>query len=111
MTCSHLSKLPAIRWKLHNLAKLKKANPRKFEQQAHELREKFRSEMAQAESGAASQSALCATGSDETDGAADLRQFHAAVELFYPGSRRGASGPVERAFEPAEEEGELLEVS
>ena len=57
------------------------------------------------------QPALYATGSAENDGAADLRQFYAAVELFYPGSRRGASGPVERAFEPAEQEGELLEVS
>ena len=41
----------------------------------------------------------------------DLQQFHAAVELFYPGSRRGAAGPLEQAFEPVEEEEELLEVS
>lgn len=50
----------------------------------------------------------------------DLRQFHAAVELFYPGSRRGAAGPLEQAFEPeaetaeaalVEHEDELLEVS
>jgi len=27
----------------------------------------------------------------------DLSQFEAAVELFYPGSRRGAAGPLERA--------------
>lgn len=28
---------------------------------------------------------------------ADLQQFYAAVELFYPGSRRGAAGPLEHA--------------
>jgi hypothetical protein len=33
----------------------------------------------------------------------DLTQFYAAVELFYPGSRRGASGPLEPAAEPAAE--------
>lgn len=38
MKCSHLSELPAIRWKLQNLANLKKSNPRKFSQQADELR-------------------------------------------------------------------------
>jgi len=26
----------------------------------------------------------------------DLAQFHAAIELFYPGSRRGAAGPLDR---------------
>lgn len=41
----------------------------------------------------------------------DLRQFHAAVELFYPGSRRGAAGPLEQAFDAAEQDGELLEAS
>ncbi len=41
MSCSHLSQLPAIRWKLHNLAKLKKTNPHKFAQQADELRRGF----------------------------------------------------------------------
>ncbi len=51
--------------------------------QVHELREKFLREAA-------------AEG--------DLPQFHAAVELFYPGSRRGASGPVECVCEPAEEQ-------
>ena len=40
-SCSHLSQLPAIRWKLHNLAQLKKTNPRKFVQQADELRKGF----------------------------------------------------------------------
>jgi hypothetical protein len=63
--------------------------------QTHELREKFQAETAE---------------TAKTDAAVDLRQFHAAVELFYPGSRRGAAGPLEQAFEPAEEEGELLEV-
>ncbi|MEN6449081.1 MAG: hypothetical protein ABFC96_01195 [Thermoguttaceae bacterium] len=65
--------------------------------QTHELRERFRNE---------------APGSEGNgDGDGGLQQFDAAVELFYPGSRRGAAGPVERAFEPAEQEGELLEVS
>ncbi len=41
MSCSHLSQLPAIRWKLHNLAKLKKTNPQKFAQQANEPRRGF----------------------------------------------------------------------
>jgi Nucleotidyl transferase AbiEii toxin, Type IV TA system len=41
MKCPHLSQLPAIRWKLQNLAKLKKSNPRKFDQQAEELRAKL----------------------------------------------------------------------
>jgi Nucleotidyl transferase AbiEii toxin, Type IV TA system len=41
MKCRHLSQLPAIRWKLQNLAKLKKSNPGKFAQQAEELRAKF----------------------------------------------------------------------
>jgi hypothetical protein len=38
MKCLHLSHLPAIRWKLQNLAKLKKSNLGKFTQQAEELR-------------------------------------------------------------------------
>jgi hypothetical protein len=59
--------------------------------QVHELREKYAAETA--------------------DGAPDLRQFHAAVELFYPGSRRGAAGPLERTFDAFEEEDELLVVS
>ena len=41
MKCSHLSQLPAIRWKLQNLAKLKKSNPGKFTKQAGELRAKL----------------------------------------------------------------------
>ena len=61
--------------------------------QIHELREKFM----QAET-------------DEADGMPDLRQFHAAVELFYPGSRRGAAGPLEQTFDQIEQEEELLDV-
>lgn len=38
MKCRHLSQLPAIKWKLQNLAKLKKSNPSKFAQQSEELR-------------------------------------------------------------------------
>jgi hypothetical protein len=61
--------------------------------QVHELREKYAAETADAEGGP------------------DLRQFHAAVELFYPGSRRGAAGSLEHAFDGFEQEEELLEVS
>ena len=32
----------------------------------------------------------------------NLEQFHAAVELFYPGSRRGAAGPLDRAEDTAQ---------
>jgi predicted nucleotidyltransferase component of viral defense system len=41
MKCPHLQKLPAIQWKLQNLARLKKANPKKFAQQAEALRARF----------------------------------------------------------------------
>ena len=41
MSCAHLSELPALRWKLQNLAKLKKSNPQKLGQQADELRAKL----------------------------------------------------------------------
>jgi hypothetical protein len=61
--------------------------------QVHELRERFAAE------------------ASDLDGATDLRQFHAAVELFYPGSRRGAAGPLEMTFDSIEQEDELLEVS
>ena len=61
--------------------------------QVHELREKYAAETA------------------DVRRRPDLRQFHAAVELFYPGSRRGAAGPLERTFDAFEEEDELLEVS
>jgi hypothetical protein len=36
--CRHLSQLPAVKWKLQNLAKLKISNPVKFAQQSEELR-------------------------------------------------------------------------
>jgi hypothetical protein len=61
--------------------------------QVHELRERFAAEPT------------------DPDAAADLRQFHAAVELFYPGSRRGASGPLEETFDSVEQEDELIEAS
>lgn len=38
MKCPHLSQMPAIRWKLQNLARLQKSNPGKFTQQSEELR-------------------------------------------------------------------------
>ena len=41
MKCTHLAELPAIRWKLQNLAKLKKSNPKKFAQQIEALRERL----------------------------------------------------------------------
>ena len=41
MKCGHLSELPAIRWKLDNLAKLKKPSPDKFAGQAEALRKGF----------------------------------------------------------------------
>jgi len=41
MPCAHLSELPALRWKLQNIAKLKRSNPRKLQQQADELRTKL----------------------------------------------------------------------
>jgi len=41
IACTHLSELPAIRWKLQNLAKLKRTNVRKFTAQADELRRRF----------------------------------------------------------------------
>jgi hypothetical protein len=47
--------------------------------QVYELSERFRAQAAQMEN------------------PPRLEQFHAAVELFYPGNRRGAAGPLERA--------------
>ena len=41
MKCPHLEKLPAIQWKIQNLARLSKSNPKKFAQQAEELRTRF----------------------------------------------------------------------
>jgi hypothetical protein len=48
--------------------------------QVHELRSKFRAEAA------------------PMDHPPDLEQFMAAVELFYPATRRGADGPLEQAL-------------
>ncbi|HUT10435.1 MAG TPA: hypothetical protein VMY42_08060 [Thermoguttaceae bacterium] len=59
--------------------------------QIYELREKYDSEAAQMPKDT------------------DLRQFHAAVELFYPGSRRGAAGPLDQALLGDREIGELIE--
>jgi predicted nucleotidyltransferase component of viral defense system len=39
--CPHLSEMPAIRWKLENLQRLKRANPRKFAEQSEELKGRF----------------------------------------------------------------------
>jgi len=41
MACPHLAEMPAIRWKLENLAKLKKGNSAKFQLQTDELRKRF----------------------------------------------------------------------
>jgi predicted nucleotidyltransferase component of viral defense system len=38
MKCPHLQKMSAIQWKLQNLSRLKKSNPKKFAQQAEDLR-------------------------------------------------------------------------
>lgn len=40
--------------------------------------------------------------SSRVDNPPDLRQFAAAIELFYPGSRRGASGPIEPVGDAAD---------
>lgn len=37
MKCCQLPQLPAIKWKLQNLARLNESNPRKFSQQSDEL--------------------------------------------------------------------------
>jgi len=41
MACPHLRELPAIQWKLQNLAKLKHSNTAKFTAQADELLARF----------------------------------------------------------------------
>lgn len=41
MGCPHLAEMPAIRWKLENLARLKSLNPAKFQLQSDELRRRF----------------------------------------------------------------------
>ena len=43
MQCRHLAELPAIQWKLQNLARLKRTNPVKFQAQADELQRCFES--------------------------------------------------------------------
>lgn len=42
MKCGHLSEMPAIRWKIDNIAKLKKTNAKKFVAQAESLESSFR---------------------------------------------------------------------
>jgi len=41
MVCPHLKEMPAIRWKLKNLLRLKRLNPGKFDIQSDELRRHF----------------------------------------------------------------------
>jgi hypothetical protein len=41
MSCGHLSGMPAVRWKLANLERLRSANPAKFAQQSRELGKRF----------------------------------------------------------------------
>ena len=41
MSCGHLSGMPAVRWKLANLERLRSANPTKFAQQSRELGKRF----------------------------------------------------------------------
>ena len=60
--------------------------------QMYELREKLLSE------------------SKEMPAPPDLQQFLAAVELFYPGSRRGAAGPLDYMM-PEEDEDESVEAT
>ncbi len=43
MQCRHLAELPAIQWKLQNLARLKRSNAAKFQAQADELKRRFES--------------------------------------------------------------------
>ena len=42
MSCPHLAAMPAIRWKLTNLERLRRTNPDKFALQADELKKRFR---------------------------------------------------------------------
>ena len=41
MSCGHLAEMPAVRWKLANLERLRSVNPAKFAQQSRELEERF----------------------------------------------------------------------
>ncbi len=62
--------------------------------QSHELRERLQAETAE---------------SGKENG---LQQFYAAVELFYPGSRRGADGPLDAGLDgPNPQDDELVELS
>jgi hypothetical protein len=56
--------------------------------QSHELRERLQNE------------------ATEMEPSHDLQQFYAAVELFYPGNRRGAAGPLEMIADSFEQEDE-----
>jgi hypothetical protein len=51
-----------------------------------------------------------ATETVDMPNAPSLAQFYAAVELFYPGSRRGADGPLEKIAGITEEQNDMLEV-
>ncbi len=42
----------------------------------------------------------------EMENSPDLQQYLAAVELFYPGNRRGAAGPLERELNPDDDPAE-----
>jgi hypothetical protein len=44
--------------------------------------------------------------SQQVDSPPDLQQFFAAIELFYPGSRRGAAGPLEHVLGEDDEDDE-----
>ena len=41
MSCPHLAEMPALRWKLSNLERLRSSNPTKFAQQSSELKKLF----------------------------------------------------------------------
>jgi hypothetical protein len=41
MSCPHLAEMPALRWKLSNLERLKSSNSTKFAQQSSELKKRF----------------------------------------------------------------------
>ncbi len=59
--------------------------------QVYELRDKYQSEL------------------DQAADPRELTQFNAAIELFYPGSRRGAAGPLEQAPMMEEVRSQLIE--
>lgn len=42
MPFAHLQEMPALKWKMQNLAKARRSNPKKFELQFTELAERFR---------------------------------------------------------------------